>query len=44
VVFDAAQTFLAELRRWGEECGLHCAGQVAAFRVKLASPMTWLVR
>src|SRR5215216_5743637 len=27
VVFDPAQTSLADLRRWVEECGLHCAGQ-----------------
>ena len=27
VVYDPAQTSLADLRRWVEECGLHCAGQ-----------------
>src|SRR5918995_1630404 len=27
VVYDPAQTSLAALRRWVEECGLHCAGQ-----------------
>jgi P-type Cu2+ transporter len=27
VVFDPSQTSLADLRRWVEECGLHCAGQ-----------------
>jgi Cu2+-exporting ATPase len=27
VVFDPAKTSLAELRRWVQECGLHCAGQ-----------------
>jgi Cu2+-exporting ATPase len=27
VVFDPTQTSLADLRRWVEECGLHCAGQ-----------------
>ncbi|MDI3406848.1 heavy metal translocating P-type ATPase [Streptomyces cavernicola] len=27
VVFDPGRTSLAELRRWVEECGLHCAGQ-----------------
>ena len=27
VVFDPAQTSLADLRRWVEQCGLHCAGQ-----------------
>jgi Cu2+-exporting ATPase len=27
VVFDPAQTSLADLRRWIEECGLHCSGQ-----------------
>jgi Cu2+-exporting ATPase len=27
VVFDLTQTSLADLRRWVEECGLHCAGQ-----------------
>jgi Cu2+-exporting ATPase len=27
VVFDPTQTSLADLRRWIEECGLHCAGQ-----------------
>ncbi|NBM20718.1 cation-translocating P-type ATPase [Streptomyces sp. GC420] len=28
VVFDPRRTSLAELRRWVEECGYHCAGQV----------------
>jgi P-type Cu2+ transporter len=27
VVFDTSQTSVADLRRWVEECGLHCAGQ-----------------
>jgi P-type Cu2+ transporter len=27
VTYDPAQTSLAELRRWVQECGLHCAGQ-----------------
>jgi len=27
VVFDTSQTSLADLRRWVEECGMHCAGQ-----------------
>ncbi|MXM62776.1 heavy metal translocating P-type ATPase [Streptomyces sp. HUCO-GS316] len=27
VVFDPSLTSLAELRRWVEECGYHCAGQ-----------------
>src|SRR5262245_3202866 len=27
VVFDPSRTSLAELRRWVEECGFHCAGQ-----------------
>jgi P-type Cu2+ transporter len=27
VVFDPARTSLADLRRWVQECGLHCAGQ-----------------
>jgi P-type Cu2+ transporter len=27
VVYDPTQTSLADLRRWVEECGLHCAGQ-----------------
>lgn len=27
VTFDAAQMSVAELRRWVEECGYHCAGQ-----------------
>jgi P-type Cu2+ transporter len=27
VVFDPAKTSLADLRRWVQECGLHCAGQ-----------------
>jgi len=27
VVYDQDQTSLAELRRWVEECGYHCAGQ-----------------
>jgi P-type Cu2+ transporter len=27
VVFDPQRTSLAELRRWVEECGYHCAGQ-----------------
>jgi Cu2+-exporting ATPase len=27
VVYDPARTSLAHLRRWVQECGLHCAGQ-----------------
>src|SRR6266511_1136281 len=27
VTFDTAQTSLVELRRWVEQCDLHCAGQ-----------------
>lgn len=27
LTFDTAKTSVAELRRWVEECGLHCAGQ-----------------
>jgi Cu2+-exporting ATPase len=27
VTYDPAKTSLAELRRWIQECGLHCAGQ-----------------
>ncbi len=27
VVYDPAQTSVADLRRWVEECGLHCSGQ-----------------
>jgi Cu2+-exporting ATPase len=27
VVYDPARTSVAELRRWVQECGLHCAGQ-----------------
>jgi len=27
VTFDTAKTSVAELRRWVEECGFHCAGQ-----------------
>ncbi|CAN5184234.1 heavy metal translocating P-type ATPase [soil metagenome] len=27
LTFDTARTSVAELRRWVEECGLHCAGQ-----------------
>jgi Cu2+-exporting ATPase len=27
VIFDPAKTSIADLRRWVEECGLHCAGQ-----------------
>jgi Cu2+-exporting ATPase len=27
VTYDPAKTSLAELRRWVQECGLHCAGQ-----------------
>jgi P-type Cu2+ transporter len=27
VTYDLGQTSLAELRRWVQECGLHCAGQ-----------------
>ena len=27
VTFDTAQTSVAELRRWVEECGYHCVGQ-----------------
>jgi Cu2+-exporting ATPase len=28
VVYDAARISLADLRRWVQECGFHCAGQV----------------
>ena len=27
VTFDTSQTSVAELRRWVEECGMHCSGQ-----------------
>jgi P-type Cu2+ transporter len=27
VTYDPAQTSVAQLRRWVEECGMHCAGQ-----------------
>ena len=27
VIFDPEETSVADLRRWVEECGLHCAGQ-----------------
>jgi Cu2+-exporting ATPase len=27
VVYDPTQTSLADLRRWVEDCGMHCAGQ-----------------
>ena len=27
VIFDPVQTSVADLRRWVEECGYHCAGQ-----------------
>src|ERR671922_420987 len=27
VTYDPARTSVAELRRWIQECGLHCAGQ-----------------
>src|SRR6266511_1527274 len=27
LTFDTSTTSVAELRRWVEECGLHCAGQ-----------------
>jgi len=27
VTFDSSQTSVAELRRWVEDCGFHCAGQ-----------------
>nr|MBA3551933.1 cation transporter [Actinomycetota bacterium] len=27
LTFDTTRTSVAELRRWVEECGLHCAGQ-----------------
>ncbi|MEU2266680.1 heavy metal translocating P-type ATPase [Streptomyces olindensis] len=33
VVFDPRRTSLAELRRWGTECGYHCAGQVVPSHV-----------
>jgi Cu2+-exporting ATPase len=29
VTYDPAQTTVADLRRWVQECGLHCAGQSA---------------
>ncbi|MGW1795119.1 heavy metal translocating P-type ATPase [Streptomyces sp. NPDC001984] len=38
VVFDPRQTSLAELRRWVEECGYHCAGQSVPAHV--CDPMT----
>jgi P-type Cu2+ transporter len=27
VVYDPAKTSVADLRRWIQDCGLHCAGQ-----------------
>ncbi|MCX4584098.1 cation-translocating P-type ATPase [Streptomyces sp. NBC_01481] len=33
VVFDPRRTSLAELRRWVEECGYHCAGQLVPSHV-----------
>jgi Cu2+-exporting ATPase len=27
VIYDPARTSVADLRRWVQECGLHCAGQ-----------------
>jgi len=33
VAFDPRRTSLAELRRWVEECGYHCAGQSVPSRV-----------
>jgi Cu2+-exporting ATPase len=27
VIYDPAKTSLADLRRWVQECGLHCTGQ-----------------
>ncbi|MEU1273227.1 heavy metal translocating P-type ATPase [Streptomyces sp. NPDC005799] len=38
VVFDPRRTSLAELRRWVEDCGYHCAGQSVPTHV--CDPMT----
>ncbi|AQZ63109.1 copper-translocating P-type ATPase [[Actinomadura] parvosata subsp. kistnae] len=38
VVFDPRVTSLAELRRWVEECGYHCAGQSVPSHI--CDPMT----
>jgi P-type Cu2+ transporter len=38
VTFDTAQTSVAELRQWVEECGYHCAGQSVPSHV--CDPMT----
>ncbi|MFI1916306.1 heavy metal translocating P-type ATPase [Nocardia sp. NPDC020380] len=38
VVFDPAQTSVADLRQWVHECGLHCAGQSVPNHV--CDPMT----
>ena len=33
VTYDPARTTLADLRRWVEECGYHCAGQSVPLHV-----------
>src|SRR5262245_48681547 len=43
VTFDTAKTSVAELRRWIEECGYHCAGRSvpATFVTRWPSPTPW---
>lgn len=43
VTFDTARTSVAELRRWVEECGYHCAGQSVPSHVcdPMAEPDRW---
>ena len=40
VVYDPARTSLADLRRWVEECGLHCAGQSVPEHIGSSPPWT----
>src|SRR5215470_8309775 len=48
VTFDTARTSVAELRRWVEECGYHCAGQsvppTSVTRWPSLTPWTGMVR
>jgi Cu2+-exporting ATPase len=39
VSFDSAQTSVAVLRRWVEECGYHCAGQSVPGHI--CDPLVW---
>ncbi|MEV1176541.1 heavy-metal-associated domain-containing protein [Nonomuraea sp. NPDC049784] len=44
VVFDPRATSMAELRRWVQECGYHCAGQSVPSHVCDPMAEPWLQR